>query len=52
MIMTRGIEGGYLAVVGGTGKFRKVRGQRLQTFTGVGFDFIIEFKLKGGGGGG
>ena len=47
--MTQGIEGGLLAVVGGTGKFRNLRGEGLQIFTGVGFDFIIEFDLKGGG---
>jgi hypothetical protein len=50
MIMTQGLEGGLLAVVGGTGDFRGVRGEGLQTFTGVGFDFNIEFDLKGGGG--
>ena len=46
-IMTQGIEGGFLAVTGGTGDFRNVRGEALQTFTGDGFDFTIEFDLKG-----
>ena len=44
-IMTQGIEGGLLAVTGGTGDFRNVRGEALQTFTGPGFDFTIEFDL-------
>ena len=46
-IMTQGIEGFPMAVVGGTGDFRGVRGEAIQTFTGDGFDFIIEFDLKG-----
>ena len=46
-IMTQGIEGGLLAVTGGTGDFSKVRGDALQMFTGEGFDFIMEFDLKG-----
>ncbi len=50
-IMTQGQEGGLLAVVGGTGDFRRVRGEGLQVFTGPDFDFTIEFILKGGGGG-
>jgi len=48
-IMTQGIEGGLLAVTGGTGDFSNVRGDALQTFTNVGFDFTIEFDLKGAG---
>ena len=46
-IMTQGIEGGFLATTGGTDDFSDVRGEGLQTFTGVGFDFAIEFDLKG-----
>ncbi len=49
MIMTQGIEGGLLAVTGGTGDFSNVRGDALQVFTGDGFDFTIEFDLKGAG---
>ncbi len=49
-IMTQGTEGNVLAVVGGTGHFRGVRGEAIQDFTGPGFDFTIEFNLKGGGG--
>ncbi len=45
--MTQGREGDFLAVVGGTGDFRNVRGEALQTFTGPGFDFTIEFNLTG-----
>jgi hypothetical protein len=36
-----------MAVVGGTGDFRGVRGEALQVFTGDGFNFTIEFNLKG-----
>ena len=50
-IMTQGIGGSLLAVTGGTDRFSKVRGEALQTFTGVGFDFTIEFNLKGAKGG-
>ncbi len=46
-IMTQGVEGGFLAVTGGTGDFSDVRGEALQTFTGEGFNFDIEFDLKG-----
>ncbi len=46
-IMTQGQEGGLLAVVGGTGIFSNVRGDALQTFTGPGFDFTMEFNLTG-----
>jgi hypothetical protein len=46
-IMTQGQEGGLLAVVGGTGDFRNVSGEGLQVFTGPGFDFTIEFDLRG-----
>ena len=45
--MTQGIEGGLLAVTGGTGDFSNVRGEGLQIFTGNGFDFTIEFDLSG-----
>ena len=46
-IMTQGIEGSLLAVTGGTGDFRNVRGEALQVFTGPDLDFTIEFDLKG-----
>ena len=49
-IMIQGQEGGFLAVVGGTDDFRNVRGEALQTFTGNGFDFTMEFNLTGAGG--
>ena len=48
-IMTQGIEGGFLAVTGGTGDFSNLRGDALQTFTGDGFNFTIEFEVKGAG---
>jgi hypothetical protein len=48
-IMTQGVEGGLLAVTGGTGDFSNVRGDALQVFTGNGFDFTMEFTLKGRG---
>ena len=49
-IMTQGIEGGLLAVTGGTGDFSNVRGDAFQTFADDGtFDFTIEFDLKGAG---
>ncbi len=48
-IMTQGQEGGFLAVVGGTGDFRNVRGEGNQVFTGNGFDFTITFNLTGAG---
>ncbi len=44
-IMIQGQEGVPLAVVGGTGDFRNVRGQGAQVFTGSGFDFTITFDL-------
>jgi len=46
-IMTQGIEGGLLAVTGGTGEFLNVRGEALQTFIDNGFDFTMEFTLRG-----
>ena len=47
-IMTQGgPEGTPLAVVGGTGDFSNVRGEALQVFSGVGFDFTITFNLTG-----
>ena len=48
-IMIQGQEGGFLAVVGGTGDFSNVRGQGLQVFTGTGFDFTMTFDLQGAG---
>jgi hypothetical protein len=48
-IMTQGIEGGFLAITGGTGDFSNLRGDALQTFTGDGFNFTIEFEVKGAG---
>ena len=49
MIMTQGIEGGLLAITGGTGDFSNLRGDALQVFTGTGFDFTMEFEVKGAG---
>ncbi len=48
-IMTQGIEGDFIAVTGGTGDFRNVRGEALQVFIDFPnvFDFTIEFDLKG-----
>ena len=46
-IMTQGQEGVPMAVVGGTGDFRRAQGEALQVFTGDGFNFNIEFNLKG-----
>ncbi len=49
-IMTQGLEGGFLAVVGGTGDFTNVRGEAIQVFTGefpAVLDFTITFHLKG-----
>jgi hypothetical protein len=48
-IMTLGQEGLSVAVVGGTGDFRNVRGEAIQVFTGVGFDFALEVDLIGAG---
>jgi hypothetical protein len=48
-IMTLGQEGLSIAVVGGTGDFRNVRGEAIQVFTGVGFDFALEVDLIGAG---
>ena len=48
-IMTQGIEGGFLAITGGTEDFSNLRGDALQTFTGNGFNFTIEFEVKGAG---
>jgi hypothetical protein len=48
-IMTQGIEGGLLAITGGTEDFSNLRGDALQTFTGEGFNFTIEFVGKGAG---
>ncbi len=49
MIMTQGIEGGLLAITGGTGDFSNLRGDALQVFTGDGLDFTMEFEVKGAG---
>ena len=48
-ITTQGQEGVPMSVVGGTGEFLNVRGEALQVFTGDGFNFNIEFNLRGGG---
>ena len=48
-IMTQGLEGLPLAVVGGTGDFRNVRGEALQEFTGDGFNFNLVLNLTGAG---
>ncbi len=45
-IMTQGQEGGFLAIVGGTGEFNEAEGEALQVFTGNGFDFTITFELE------
>ena len=44
-IMTQGQEGGFLAIVGGTGDFNEAEGEALQIFTGTGFDFTITFEI-------
>ncbi len=36
-----------MSVVGGTGDFLNVRGEAIQVFTGDGFNFNIEFTLRG-----
>ncbi len=48
-ITTQGQEGMLMSVVGGTGDFLNVRGEAIQTFTGLptSFDFTIEFTLRG-----
>ncbi len=46
-ITTQGQEGLLMSVVGGTGDFLNVRGEAIQVFTGNGFDFNIEFTLRG-----
>ncbi len=49
MIMTQGIEGGLLAITGGTGDFNNLRGDARQTFTGTGNNFTMEFVGEGAG---
>ena len=47
-IMTQGREGGFLAIVGGTGDFSEAEGEALQVFTEEfpdSFDFTITFHL-------
>ncbi len=44
-IMTQGQEGGFLAIVGGTGEFSEAEGEAFVEFTGPGFDFTITFEL-------
>ncbi len=48
-IMTLGQEGLSIAVVGGTGDFRNVRGEAIQVFDGDGFNFELEVDLIGAG---
>ena len=48
-ITVQGQEGTLMSVVGGTGDFLNVRGEAIQVFTGNGFNFNIEFTLRGGG---
>ena len=48
-ITVQGQEGTLMSVVGGTGDFLNVRGEAIQVFTGDGFNFNIEFNLRGGG---
>ena len=48
-ITVQGQEGTLMSVVGGTGDFLNVRGEAIQVFTGNGFNFNIEFNLRGGG---
>ncbi len=45
-IMTQGIEGGFLAVVGGTGVYRNVRGEGEQVFF-TPDDFTLDLNLAG-----
>ncbi len=46
-ITVQGQEGTLMSVVGGTGDFLNVRGEAIQEFTGDGFNFNIEFTLRG-----
>ena len=46
-ITVQGQEGTLMSVVGGTGDFLNVRGEAIQVFTGDGFNFNIEFTLRG-----
>ena len=46
-ITVQGQEGAPKSVVGGTGDFLNVRGEAIQVFTGDGFNFNIEFTLRG-----
>ena len=46
-ITVQGQEGMLMSVVGGTGDFLNVRGEAIQVFTGDGFNFNIEFTLRG-----
>ena len=49
-LMTQGIEGGLIAVTGGTGRFSNARGEGLQTFGGDGFTLDLELIAGGGAG--
>ncbi len=46
-ITVQGQEGNLMSVVGGTGDFLNVRGEAIQVFDGNGFNFDIEFTLRG-----
>ncbi len=51
-LMTQGIEGGLIAVIGGTGRFKNVRGEGLQTFSEDFTSFTLDLELIAGGGAG
>ena len=46
-ITVQGQEGILMSVVGGTGDFLNVGGEAIQVFDGTGFNFNIEFTLRG-----
>ena len=46
-ITVQGQEGILMSVVGGTGDFLNVGGEAIQVFDGNGFNFNIEFTLRG-----
>ena len=46
-ITVQGQEGLLMSVVGGTGDFLNVRGEAIQVFNNDGFNFNIEFTLRG-----